>query len=76
MELLEAIENGNLFTVKVKVAASFMGRMFGGKDRVDEMVFNTETGSYSQTPLIAMGSLEIALHEYHKKYGTYGPKRK
>lgn len=72
MELISATENGNLFTVKVLVKQSWLSKLFGGKDRTDEIVFNKSTGAMSQSGLIARGSFDIAMHEYYKRYGTYG----
>lgn len=72
MELQEATENGNLFTVKVSVKKDWLSKLFGSKDRIDEITFNKATGGMSQTPLIARGSFNIAMHEYYKRYATYG----
>lgn len=72
MELLEATENGNLLTVKVKIKAGWLSKLFGGKDEIDEIIFNKLTGTMSQSGLIRRGSFNIAMHEYYKRYGTHG----
>ena len=72
MELQEATENGNLFTVKVFVKTNWLSKLFGGKDRIDEIVFNKISGCHSQSGLIAKGSFDIAMHEYYKRYATFG----
>lgn len=72
MKLIEATENENLFTVKVLVKESWLSKLFGGKDRTDEIIFNKSTGGMSQSGLIARGSFDIAMHEYYKRYATYG----
>ena len=72
MEVISTEESGYLFIVKVKVKASLISKLFGGKDRIDEIIFNTQTGNFSQSGLISKGSFDLATHEYYKKYHTYG----
>ena len=43
MELLEATEKDNLLNVKVKIKASWLSKLLGGKDEIDEITFNKST---------------------------------
>jgi len=72
MELIKSEEKGDIFTVQVKAKANWISKLFGGKDKIDEVVFNKRNGDMSQNGLIRKGSFDIAMHEYYKKYGTYG----
>ena len=72
MKLLEAEETGKLFTVRIVVNPDFFGKLFGAKKRIDVIIFNKRTGTHIQSGLIARGSFDIAMHEYFKRYGTYG----
>lgn len=69
MELIEAIEKGNLFIVKVRVKFSWLERMLGSKNKIDEVVINKNTSKVSTSYLACKGSLDIALHEYYKYCG-------
>lgn len=70
IELVEAYEDGDQFIVRTK----YTKKRFFRSDykEFDEQIFNTRTGATSQNGLIRKGSLLIAMHEYFKKYNTYG----
>lgn len=73
MKLLSTEEVGSMFTVRVSITHNWFERnILGYTDRTDLVCFNTLTGKYTCSIPICKGAFEIAMHEYFKKYGTYG----